>query len=68
MSEIELAAIGLTENDRMAMRLTWPWHAEIMTHARTGEKLLSACDCMLERDHSYAERMSWPAGLMQREP
>jgi len=63
----ELATAGLTENDRMAMPLSSPWHAETLRHARTGEVLLVACDCMLDRDHSYAERMAWPAGLMQRD-
>ncbi|GAA4169747.1 hypothetical protein [Gryllotalpicola koreensis] len=61
------ATTALVDNDRKALHLTAPWHAEILTHARTGEVLLTPCDCMLERDHSYAERMSWPAGLMQRE-
>jgi hypothetical protein len=65
MSDLDTA--GLIDNDRKALRLTPPWHAEVYTNARTGEVLLAACDCMLERDHSYAERMSWPAGLMQRE-
>jgi hypothetical protein len=63
----ELTHRGLVENDRNAMRLAPPWHAESMRNARTGEVLLTPCDCMLESDHGYAERMAWPAGLMQRE-
>lgn len=57
---------AVAENDRMALRLTYPWHAEYLRHARTGEVLVSACDCNLDRDHSYGERMSWPQGLMRR--
>jgi hypothetical protein len=66
MRNSKISDTGVAENDRMALRLSYPWHAEYLTHARTGEVLVSACDCNLERDHSYAERMSWPQGLMQR--
>ncbi|GAA4162633.1 hypothetical protein GCM10022286_21800 [Gryllotalpicola daejeonensis] len=63
----ELKSRGLVENDRKALRLVAPWHAETFRHSRTGELLFAACDCMLDRDHSYAERMLWPAGLMKRD-
>lgn len=63
----ELTAPGLLDNDRKALHLSPPWHAEVLRHARTGEILLTPCDCMLGRDHDYAERMLWPAGLMKRD-
>jgi hypothetical protein len=65
--DADTASRAVAENDRRALHLTAPWHAETFRHARTGEVLFAACDCMLERDHSYAERMLWPAGLMSRD-
>jgi len=67
LPESDVTTVGVIDNDRKALRLAPPWHAEVMTNTRTGEVLLSPCDCMLDRDHSYAERMSWPQGLMHRE-
>ncbi|HEY0247613.1 MAG TPA: hypothetical protein VGC45_05060 [Gryllotalpicola sp.] len=61
-----LAGIGITDNDRMALRLTPPWHAEVVTHARTGDVLLVACDCELGDDHSYSDRRAHTEGTLKR--
>ncbi|WP_022881863.1 hypothetical protein [Gryllotalpicola ginsengisoli] len=56
MGDIYLAGETIADNDRLALRLTPPWHAETITNERTGAVLFTACDCPIGADHAYAQR------------